>query len=297
MRANRTLHRAVAESGPRASVARIRLPASAGQVLRYALLIGISGLFFFPILVVVSTSFKPPTEIFSLPPQLWSEHWTLDNYVEAFEAMPFVRYLANTALLSTVSVMGQLLSSPLVAYGLSKIRWRGRDSLLLLVISTMMLPPQVTLIPVYLLWNKTGLIGTYWPLLIPQFFGSAFFIFMLRQFFRGIPDELLDAARVDGASEFRIYRSIVLPVARAALVTVAIFTFMWTWTDFLLPLIYLTDPSQYTLSIGLYAFFSEHGVQWGALMAASLMMSLPLVLLFLFAQRQFIQGVSITGLK
>lgn len=297
MRANRTLHPAVGESTPRADIARIRLPASAGQLLRYPLLIGISALFFFPILVVLSTSFKPPTEIFSLPPQLWSEHWTLDNYVEAFEAMPFVRYLVNTALLSSVSVLGQLLSSPLVAYGLSKIRWRGRDGLLLLVISTMMLPPQVTLIPVYLLWNKIGLIGTYWPLLIPQFFGSAFFIFMLRQFFRGIPDELLDAARVDGASEFRIYRSIVLPVARAALVTVAIFTFMWTWTDFLLPLIYLTDPSQYTLSIGLYAFFSEHGVQWGALMAASLMMSLPLVLLFLFAQKQFIQGVSITGLK
>jgi multiple sugar transport system permease protein len=298
MRANRVLHPAAAEkSAPRADVARIRLNAALTRVLRYAVLVGISALFFFPILVVLSTSFKPPTEIFSLPPQLWSEHWTTDNYVDAFQAMPFVRYLGNTALLASVSVVGQLLSSPLVAYGLAKIRWPGRDALLLLVISTMMLPPQVTLIPVYLLWNKAGLVGTYWPLLIPQFLGSAFFIFMLRQFFRGIPDELLDAARVDGASEFRIYRSIVLPVARSALVTVAIFTFMWTWTDFLLPLIYLTDPSQYTLSIGLYAFFSEHGVQWGALMAASLMMSLPLVLLFLVAQRQFIQGVSITGLK
>jgi multiple sugar transport system permease protein len=297
MRASRILTRRVSESSPRAVVARSGPPASVGRFLRYLLLIGISVVFFFPILVVLSTSLKPPTEIFSLPPQLWSDHWTLDNYVQAFQAMPFVQYLWNTALLASISVLGQLLSSPLVAYGLAKVPWRGRDGLLLLVIGTMMLPPQVTLIPVYLVWGKLGLIGTYWPLLIPQFFGSAFFIFMLRQFFRGIPDELLDAARVDGASEFRIYRSIVLPLARPALATVAIFTFMWTWTDFLLPLIYLTDPKQYTLSIGLYAFFSEHGVQWGALMAASLMMSLPIILLFLVAQKQFIKGVSITGLR
>jgi multiple sugar transport system permease protein len=297
MRASRILTRRVGESSPRAVVARSGPQVSVGRFLRYLLLIGISALFFFPILVVISTSLKPATEIFSLPPQLWSDNWTLDNYVQAFQAMPFVQYLWNTALLASISVLGQLLSSPLVAYGLAKVRWRGRDGLLLLVIATMMLPPQVTLIPVYLVWGKLGLIGTYWPLLIPQFFGSAFFIFMLRQFFRGIPDELLDAARVDGASEFRIYRSIVLPLARPALATVAIFTFMWTWTDFLLPLIYLTDPKQYTLSIGLYAFFSEHGVQWGALMAASLMMSLPLILLFLVAQKQFIKGVSITGLR
>jgi multiple sugar transport system permease protein len=180
---------------------------------------------------------------------------------------------------------------------MSKIRWRGRNLLLLLILSTMMLPPQVTLIPLYVLWSKIGLVGTYWPLLIPQFFGLPFFVFMLRQFFMGIPDELLDAARVDGASEFKVYRTIALPLARSALVTVAIFQFMWTWTDFLLPLIYINDPRRYTLSIGLYNFFSEHGVDWGALMAASTLMSLPLVALFFFAQRQFVQGVTLTGVK
>jgi multiple sugar transport system permease protein len=155
----------------------------------------------------------------------------------------------------------------------------------------------VTMIPVYILWARMGLTGSYVPLIVPHFFGLAFFIFMLRQFFRGIPDDLLDAARVEGASELRVYWHIVLPLAKPALVTVAIFTFVWSWTDFLLPLIYIDDPEQYTLSIGLYSFFSEHGVEWGALMAASVLMSLPLILVFLVGQRQFLRGISLTGIK
>jgi multiple sugar transport system permease protein len=266
------------------------------QALRYLAALALATCFVFPFLVVLSTSFKPVREVFTFPPHLWSDHWTLANYGEAFHGMPFWRYLINTTFLASVSVVGQLIASPLVAYSLSKIRWRGRNSLLLLILATMMLPPQVTLIPLYVLWNKVGLTG-YWPLLIPQFFGYAFFIFMLRQFFMGIPDELLDAARVDGASEFRVYRTIALPLARAALTTVAIFQFMWTWTDFLLPLIYINDPKRYTLSIGLYNFFADHGVEWGALMAASTLMSLPLVVLFVFAQRQFVQGVTLTGVR
>jgi multiple sugar transport system permease protein len=168
---------------------------------------------------------------------------------------------------------------------------------LILIIATMMLPPQVTMIPVYIGWSRIGLTGSYVPLLVPQFFGNAFFIFMLRQFFRGIPEDLMDAARLDGASELRIYRSIVLPLARPALVALSIFAFMWAWTDFLLPLIYINDPQQYTLSIGLYSFFSEHGVAWGALMAAATLMSLPLLVVFLFGQRQFLRGIALTGIK
>jgi multiple sugar transport system permease protein len=266
------------------------------QTLRYLAAIALAFFFIFPFLVVLSTSFKPGTEVFTFPPHLWSHHWTTANYGEAFHAMPFWRYFLNTTFLAVVSVIGQLIASPLVAYSLAKIRWRGRNAMLLLILATMMLPPQATLIPLYVLWNKIGLTG-YWPLLLPQFFGYAFFIFMLRQFFMGIPDELLDAARVDGSSEFRIYRTIALPLARAALVTVAIFQFMWTWTDFLLPLIYINDPKRYTLSIGLYNFFSSHGVEWGALMAASTLMSLPLVVLFVFAQRQFVEGVTLTGIR
>jgi multiple sugar transport system permease protein len=266
-------------------------------VPRYAVLAVVIALYLFPFAVVVSTSLKPPKEIFSIPPSLGSGHWTLANYQEALSAMPFGRYLFNTALIAGLSVAGELLVAPLIAYSLAKIPWRGRDVLFLLILATMMLPPQVTMIPIYILWARMGLVGTYLPLIVPHFFGLAFFIFMLRQFFRGIPDDLLDAARVEGASELRVYWHIVLPLAKPALVTVAIFTFVWSWTDFLLPLIYLNDPEQYTLSIGLYGFFSEHGVEWGALMAASVLMSLPLILVFLVGQRQFIRGISLTGIK
>ncbi len=286
-----------APNGAAKRARRVTLSRSGWLAFRYLLLLGISALYLFPFVVVLTTSLKPADEIFRIPVSLGSDRWTLDNYRAALEAMPFGRYLFNTALISSVTVVGQLISSSLVAYSLAKIRWRGRDALFLLIVATMMLPPQVTMIPVYIMWNKIGLTGTYLPLLIPQFFGSAFFIFLLRQFFRGIPEELLDAARVEGASDLRIYWSVVLPLARPALVAMAIFAFMWAWTDFLLPLIYINDPTQYTLSIGLYSFFSEHGVEWGALMAASTLMSVPLILVFLLGQRQFVRGIALTGIK
>ncbi|MGC4191649.1 MAG: carbohydrate ABC transporter permease [Thermomicrobiales bacterium] len=254
-------------------------------------------LFLFPFIVMISTSFKSPNETFSIPPRIWSDHWILDNYRRVFEVMPFWRYVGNTLLLSILAVIGTLFSCPLVAYSLSKVPWKLRDPLFLVIISTMMLPPQVTMIPVYLLWNETPLMGTWWPLIIPNFLGSAFSIFLLRQFFRGIPNDLLDAARIDGASEARIYWDIVLPLARPALATVGLFAFVGTWTDFLNPLIYLNDPKLYTLSIGLYNFFSEHGVEWGPLMAACVIFSIPLVMVFIIAQRHFIEGISLTGLK
>jgi multiple sugar transport system permease protein len=254
-------------------------------------------LFMLPFLVMATTSFKTEDDTFSLPPRLWPRQWVLDNYARVFDAMPFWRYLGNTVFLALAAVVGTLFSCPLVAYSLAKVPWPGRHLLFIVVISTMMLPPQVTMIPIYVLWNKTPLMGTYAPLIVPHFLGSAFFIFLLRQFFMGVPDDLLDAARVDGASEARIYLQVVLPLARPALATVAVFAFVWSWTDFLNPLIYLNDPERYTLSIGLYNFFSEHGVEWGALMAACTIFSLPLIGLFLVAQRQFIEGISLTGLK
>lgn len=253
--------------------------------------------FLFPFLVMLSTSFKSPDETFSVPPRLWSDNWVSANYWRVFDAMPFWRYLGNTFFLAIMTVIGTLFSCPLVAYSLAKVPWRGRDALFLLILATIMLPPQVTMIPIYLMWNETPLMGTYWPLIIPPFLGSAFSIFLLRQFFRGIPNDLIDAARLDGASEFRIYWSIVLPLSRAALATVALFAFVGAWTDFLNPLIYLNNPEMYTLSIGLYNFFSQYGVEWGPLMAACAIFSIPLIVLFIFTQRQFIEGISLTGLK
>lgn len=253
--------------------------------------------FVFPFLIMVFTAFKETSDIFSSPPTLLPTAWTLDNFIEAFDQIPFWRYLANTLFVSALSVLGTVLSCPLVAYALSKIRWAGAKPLFIIVLLTMMLPPQVTLIPIFLIWNGLGAVGTYLPLVVPAFLGTPFLIFMIRQFLVNVPSELIEAARIDGASEFRTYWSIVLPVARPAIVTAAIFQFVWAWTDFLNPLIYLGNPEQYTLSIGLYAFFGENDVAWGPLMAACVLFTLPALVLFLIGQRFFIGGISTGALK
>lgn len=269
----------------------------ARKPIRYVALLPVVLGMLFPFVVMLTTSVKTPEDVFGLPPTLLPTEWEFGNFGAAMDAMPFWRYLGNTLLVSGLCVVGSLLSCPLVAYSLAKLRWRGRGVLLMLILSTMMLPPQVTLVPLYLLWDRLGLTGTYLPLVIPSFLGTPFLIFMLRQFMLGIPDELLQAARLDGASELRVYLQIVLPLARPALATVAVFQFVWSWTDFLNPLIYLSDESQYTLSIGLYNFFSEHGVDWGPLMAASVMFTLPALVIFLLGQRYFVEGIATRGLK
>ncbi|WP_091033053.1 carbohydrate ABC transporter permease [Microbacterium oxydans] len=254
-------------------------------------------LFLFPLLVMLSTAFKTPGDVFSSPPSLLPTDWTLDNFAEAFEQIPVWRYLGNTLFVSGMSILGTVISCPLVAYALAKVRWRGSRPLLILVLATMMLPPQVTLIPLFLVWNGLEATNTYLPLIVPAFLGTPFFIFMIRQFLLAVPDELIEAARLDGASEFRTYATIVLPLARPAIVTAAIFQFVWAWTDFLNPLIYLNDESTYTLSIGLYAFFGENDVAWGPLMAACVMFTLPAVVIFLIGQKFFIGGASAGALK
>src|SRR5690606_475622 len=203
----------------------------------------------------------------------------------------------NTALLVLLNVAGTLVSCPLVAYGLAKLHWRGRSVIFFTVLATMMLPAQVTFIPLYLLWDRVGAVGTFWPLIIPAFFGTPFYIFLLRQFFAGVPDSLREAGLIDGASELRISLQLVLPQAKPAIATVAIFQFVATWTDFLLPLIYLNSEERYTLSIGLYSFFGQHGVEWGPLMAACLIFTVPALAIFVVAQRYFVQGIAVTGMK
>ncbi|WP_022881844.1 carbohydrate ABC transporter permease [Gryllotalpicola ginsengisoli] len=277
----------------RRTVARFRLAWAIERVL----LILLVAAFFFPFVVMLTTAFKPSSDIFHSPPELWPRHWTLDNFASALSTIPFWQYLGNTVLVSGLSVIGALVSAPLVAYALSKIRWRGRNGLLVVVLATMMLPPQVTMIPVYLLWNKIGFSNSFVPLVVPTFLGTPFLIYLIRQFLVAVPDELLEAARVDGASELRVYWSIVLPIARPALVTSAVFQFVWAWTDFMNPLIYLGDSSKYTLSLGLYSFFSQHGVEWGPLMAACVLFTLPAFAVFIIAQRYFISGVAAGALK
>lgn len=270
---------------------------SLGWVIQRVALALLVFLFVFPFLVMLLTSFKINADIFHAPPEFLPRHWTLHNFVSAFQQIPLLRYLFNTALIAVLSVLGTLISCPLVAYSLSKIHWVGRNALFVIIIATMMIPPQVTMIPLYLLWNRSGLSGTILPLVVPTFLGTPYLIYMTRQFLMSVPNELVEAGRIDGANEFRIYWSIVVPIIRPALVTAAVFQFVWTWTDFLNPLLYLTDSKQYTLSLGLYSFFSEHGVAWGPLMAACVLFTAPAVIVFVLAQRYFVGGLAAGAVK
>ncbi|MBN9344950.1 MAG: carbohydrate ABC transporter permease [Devosia sp.] len=275
----------------------ISLQRGVNWVAQRAVTILLVAVFVFPFVVMLTTAFKPTDDIFSAPPELWPRTWTLEQFMLAVNQFPFFRYLANTLLISGLSVAGTLLASPLVAYSLAKLEWPGRNLLFVTVLATMMLPPQVTLIPVYMLWNGLGATNSYLPLVVPAFLGTPFFIFMIRQFLLAVPDELIEAARIDGASELRICWTIVLPIARPALITSAVFQFVWTWTDFLNPLIYLNDSDKYTLSIGLYSFFGQHGVQWGPLMAACVLFTLPAVVIYIAAQRYFVGGIAAGAVK
>ncbi|HWB54916.1 MAG TPA: carbohydrate ABC transporter permease [Tepidisphaeraceae bacterium] len=232
-----------------------------------------------------------PRDIFSKP------YFDVYNYTDALASFPFLHYLRNTLIISASVVLGTVLSCSLVAYGLACVNWRGREILFWIMLSTMMLPGQVTMIPLFLTYKHLGWINTFLPLIVPAFFGNAFFIFLLRQFYRSVPRDLMEAARLDGCNDLGIWWRLMLPLSRPALAVVALFTFIATWNDFLGPLIYLNDDSKYTLSLGLAMFQGQYNTQWGQMMAMSLLMTLPIILLFFFTQKSFIQGVKLSGIK
>jgi multiple sugar transport system permease protein len=231
--------------------------------------------------------------------------WRWENYVKAvtYKAkqlgyIPFLRYSRNTLYIAFLSVLGTVLSNALIAYGFARIRWPGREIAFALTIATMMIPAAVLQVPQYILFKFFGWVGSPKPLWVPAFFGSAFNIFLLRQFFMSLPFDLSDAAKIDGCSEFRIFREIIVPLAKPALAVVGLFNFMYVWNDFQGPLLYLTDQKTYTLAYGLQAYQSQHGgTQWPLLMAASTIVVLPVIVVFFLAQRTFIQGIAITGMK
>lgn len=250
-------------------------------------------------LVQVYRGVKVTKEQFWVRQNLIQDRFFLNwhNYTEALKDFDFLLYLKNTLRICILTVIGTVLSCSLVAYGLACVRWKGREFLFWLMLSTMMLPGQVTMIPVFLTFKKLGWIGTILPLVVPSFLGNAFFIFLLRQFYRTIPIELAEAARIDGCSELGIWWRIMFPLSKPALAVVGLFTFIGTWNDFLGPLIYLIDDRQYTLSIGLAMFQGQYGGFWGQMMAVSTLMVLPIVILFFFTQKTFIQGVKLSGIK
>jgi multiple sugar transport system permease protein len=251
-----------------------------------------------PLVWMVSCSFKSEETVFQFPPQLIPDTIRVSNYVNALTYKPFDIYLRNTLFLEALNELAILLASSFCAYGFARIRFAGRDFWFALVLATMMVPFVVLMVPQFVIFSRLHWLDTYLPLTVPYFFGGgAFNIFLLRQFFRTIPEELADAARIDGCSEYIIYARIMMPLAKPALITVAIFTFFGTWNDFLGPLLYLNSPERFTISLGLAGFRSVMRTRWDLLMAASTATTLPIVILFFLAQRYFVQGVVLSGLK
>jgi multiple sugar transport system permease protein len=269
-------------------------------------LLGICAAAILPFLWMVSTSLKTATAAYVYPPHWWPRPFRWHNYIDIFfsEKANFLLWTRNTLIIAALVVLGTTLSSSIVAYGFARLRFIGRGPLFVLMLSTMMIPFPVTMVPLFALFkwlgDHTGIewLGTFKPLWVPAFFGSAFNIFLLRQFFLTIPMELSEAARIDGCSELGIYWRIILPLSRPALAVVALFAFLAVWNDFLGPLIYLQRPEQFTLALGLQNYQSQAGqTQWQLLMAASTLVILPAILLFFLAQKSFIQGIATTGLK
>ena len=266
-----------------------------GQLPLYLVLFLLSGLFMLPWLWLVLTSLKHPNEVFSsgwIPDPLHTQ-----NYTDVFQHARVGRWLWNSFFVASMGAASVVFSSSLVAYGFARLRFRGRKQLFALVMATYLLPSIITLIPTFLIWNELGAINTTFPLWAGNLFGSAFYIFMLRQFLFTIPQDLVDAARLDGAGYLRIYWSIMLPLIKPALATVAVFEFQAKWNDFMLPLIYLNRTELYTMALGLASFKDEFEMQWSLWMAASVVMTIPMIVLFFLAQRFLVEGTATTGLK
>lgn len=270
-----------------------------GSVLTHLAAVALSTVFLFPFIWLLLSAFKPNAVLKQFPPA-WIFTPTLEHLTGLFDAASgfyFWQFLANTLYICAFTVAANILASSMVAYGFARVKWPGRDVLFYAMLGTMMVPAQIMMIPVFLLFRKLGWIDTFLPLTVPALFGNAFFIFMLRQFFMTVPRDLLDAARVDGHGEIAIWWRVVMPLSVPALAVVGLFSFIGAWNDFVNPLIYLLDETRYTLSLGLAMFQGQYTTEYGKLMAASALMTCPIVILFFFAQRQFIEGIKMTGIK
>ncbi|WP_105615583.1 carbohydrate ABC transporter permease [Vallitalea okinawensis] len=267
--------------------------------LHLLLVVG-SILFMFPLIWLISTSLKTPEQIYKFPPDILPNPVRWLNYVQMFEQFKFFLYLKNTLTVVILVLAGVLLTAPLVAYSFSRLKWPGRNFLFYVLLGTMMIPADITRIPMYIFFSHIHWIDTYRPLWVPAWFGGgAFFIFLIRQFLMTIPKDMEDSALVDGAGYFTIYRKIMLPLIKPVLTTVAIFVFMGTWNDFMGPLIYINTTGKFTLSLALRLFQQNvnKDIQYGLLMAATTVMTLPIIMFFFMGQKQFIEGVVLTGIK
>lgn len=265
------------------------------KMLSYVLMTIIGIILLIPLLWMVFTSLKPMEEIVRYPPTFFPEKIVWENYLDTIAAFPFWRYARNTLFITVLVVIGNVLSNSFIAYGFAKLDFPGKKLMFALVLSTMMIPGFVTMIPQYVLFSKIGWVGTYLPLIVPSFFGNAFNIFLMRQFYLSINNELIEATEIDGANHLYIWSHLMLPLTKPALITIAINSFNAAWNDFLGPLLYIQDQEKYTLQIGLQVFQNQATTQWNYLMAGATLVLIPTILLFFFAQRYFIEGMDLTG--
>ncbi|QHK18579.1 ABC transporter permease subunit [Pseudarthrobacter psychrotolerans] len=262
----------------------------------HAIAVALAIAFIGPIVFILLTSLMSDQQ--ALTKNLWPTSWHWENFGAVFDQAPLLQYFFNSVLYAGLATILMLISSIPVAYALSRLKWRGRNMMFYLVIVAMMLPPQVVAVPMYVLWAKAGLTGTLWPLILPNLVGDAFSIFLLRQFLITIPQSYSDSARLDGASEFKTLFLVILPMAKPGIAAAALFSFLNAWNDYFGPLLYAGEnPSNWTLSLGLASFRGVHQVQWNLTMAATVLVMAPIILLFFFAQKQFIEGIKFSGVK
>jgi multiple sugar transport system permease protein len=268
-----------------------------GRGLLYALLIA-GGLFMLmPFLWMASASLKNQGEIFAYPPEFIPQHPRWDNFSQITRFVPFERYVTNSTLIAVLSVIGQLLSCSMAAYAWARIPFRGREVFFMTLMAALIIPPQVTLVPLFVMMTKINWVDTYYPIVLPFWLGGAFGTFLLRQWFLTVPRDLEDAAKLDGAGLWRIFWSIYLPLCKPALATVAVFTFLLQWNDLLRPLVFLSSRNKLTLTVGLAALRAQYSTYWNLLMAGALLSVIPVMILFVVAQRYFVRGVTSSGLK
>lgn len=268
-----------------------------GHGLAHITMITLALIFMIPIIWMLSTSLKARWEIFAWPPQWVPEtlHW--ENYREAFTKYPMGRFMLNSTFLVVINVIGELISVPLIAYGFARLRFPGKKFLFIAMLTTMMIPGHIKLIPLFALYSRLGMIDTYWPLVLPAFFGNPFLIFLMTQYMRTIPRDLDEAARIDGAGTWGILYRVILPLCKPPLTILVVYTFLWTWNEFLHPLIYLNDFDSFPVQVGLAFFKSRYGVEWNLFMAATLVSIIPILVLYFFLQKQLIGGIASVGLK
>lgn len=274
-----------------------RIRQTISKVISHTILIIGAIIMIVPFIWMLSTSFKAPGRTFVYPPEWIPRPFVWQNYLEMWQALPFSQFFLNSIKIATLSTIGQLLTCSMGAFAFSILKFKGRDFLFLVLIATLMIPYQVTLIPTFILFSKIGWVGTHLPLWVPAFWGGAFGTFLLRQFYLTIPIDLAESARIDGANIFQIFTHIYLPLSKPAMATLGIFTFMWSWNDLLNPLIYVSELKQLTLTVGLSFFQNQYGGKWTLMMAGAVVSILPILLIFFFAQKYFIQGIAMTGIK